>query len=111
MRILLIRHGDPDYENDTLTEKGCREAELLAKRALSLHMGKCYVSPLGRAQRTALPSLEAAGCKAETVEWLQEFPAKLDVNKAPELAEAYPDIEKEGETYRPRIVWDMHRDI
>lgn len=36
MRILLIRHGDPDYENDTLTEKGCREAELLAKRALSL---------------------------------------------------------------------------
>ena len=38
MRILLIRHGDPDYENDTLTEKGCREAELLAKRALSLHM-------------------------------------------------------------------------
>ena len=22
MRILLIRHGDPDYENDTLTEKG-----------------------------------------------------------------------------------------
>lgn len=107
MRILLIRHGDPDYDNDTLTEKGCREAELLAKRALSLHIGKCYVSPLGRAQRTALPSLEAAGCKAETVEWLQEFPAKLDVNKAPELAEAYPDIEKEGETYRPRIVWDM----
>jgi len=38
MRILLIRHGDPDYENDTLTEKGCREAELLAKRALSLQM-------------------------------------------------------------------------
>ena len=41
------------------------------------------------------------------MEWLQEFPAKLDVNKAPELAEAYPDIEKEGEKYRPRIVWDM----
>ena len=25
MRILLIRHGDPDYVNDTLTEKGRRE--------------------------------------------------------------------------------------
>ncbi len=24
MRILLIRHGDPDYVNDTLTEKGRR---------------------------------------------------------------------------------------
>lgn len=24
MRILFIRHGDPDYVNDTLTEKGRR---------------------------------------------------------------------------------------
>ena len=32
MRILIIRHGDPDYENDTLTQKGWREADLLAKR-------------------------------------------------------------------------------
>ncbi len=22
MRLILIRHGDPDYANDTLTEKG-----------------------------------------------------------------------------------------
>ena len=42
MRILLIRHGDPDYENDTLTEKGCREAELLAKRALSAWKSTTY---------------------------------------------------------------------
>ena len=33
MRILLIRHGDPDYEHDTLTEKGRREAALLAEAA------------------------------------------------------------------------------
>ena len=31
MRILFIRHGDPDYLNDTLTEKGCREADLFCK--------------------------------------------------------------------------------
>ena len=30
MRLLFIRHGDPDYEHDTLTEKGRREAALLA---------------------------------------------------------------------------------
>ena len=48
MRILLIRHGDPDYVNDTLTEKGRREAALLAKRAVSMNMGECYKSPLGR---------------------------------------------------------------
>ena len=26
MRIIFVRHGDPDYEHDTLTEKGHREA-------------------------------------------------------------------------------------
>ena len=110
MRILLIRHGDPDYENDTLTEKGCREAELLAKRALSLHMGKCYVSPLGRAQRTALPSLEAAGCKAETVEWLQEFPAKLDV-KLRNLRKLIRILKKREKSIAQELCGIWHRDI
>lgn len=32
MRIIFVRHGDPDYANDTLTEKGWREAALLAER-------------------------------------------------------------------------------
>ena len=39
MRILFIRHGDPDYVNDTLTEKGHREAQLLAEMAKELKMG------------------------------------------------------------------------
>ncbi len=107
MRILFIRHGDPDYENDTLTEKGCREADLLAQRASSLRLGECCVSPLGRAQRTAQPCLEITGINATTLDWLQEFPAKLDINKAPELEEAYPDVEKNGSKYLSRIVWDM----
>lgn len=38
MRLLFIRHGDPDYEHDTLTEKGEREAELLADRLQSEKM-------------------------------------------------------------------------
>ena len=45
MRILMIRHGDPDYVNDTLTEKGWREAALLADTAKDLSLGDCYVSP------------------------------------------------------------------
>ena len=32
MKLLIIRHGDPDYTNDTLTEQGRREAELLSLR-------------------------------------------------------------------------------
>ena len=45
MRILFIRHGDPDYVNDTLTEKGRREAAALAERAAALDLGTCFVSP------------------------------------------------------------------
>lgn len=107
MRILLIRHGDPDYVNDTLTEKGRKEAALLAKRAPSLNLGECYMSPLGRAQHTAQPSLEATGRSAEVLEWLREFPAEVDINKAKELAEAYPDERMDGDRYLPRIAWDM----
>ncbi len=32
MRILMIRHGDPDYEHDSLTETGKKEAALLDRR-------------------------------------------------------------------------------
>ena len=31
MKLMIIRHGDPDYVHDSLTEKGWREAELLSE--------------------------------------------------------------------------------
>ena len=31
MRIVFIRHGDPDYAHDSLTENGKIEASLLAE--------------------------------------------------------------------------------
>ena len=49
MRLIFIRHGDPDYENDTLTEKGWREAKLLSERTKNWTVDDIYVSPLGRA--------------------------------------------------------------
>lgn len=33
MKIIFIRHAEPDYTIDSLTEKGRREAELLSERA------------------------------------------------------------------------------
>ena len=53
MRLLFIRHAEPDYSTDTLTEKGRREATLLAQAAPSMQLDHCFVSPLGRAQETA----------------------------------------------------------
>ena len=59
MRLLFIRHGDPDYEHDCLTEKGIREAEYLAERMKTEKMDAIYVSPLNRAQETASFTLQA----------------------------------------------------
>ena len=44
MRIIFIRHGDPDYEHDSLTEKGWREAALLAERVSAWRVTDFYVS-------------------------------------------------------------------
>ena len=41
MRILIIRHGDPDYENDTLTEKGLTNV-LIRQTGC---MGLCHSEP------------------------------------------------------------------
>ena len=73
MKILIIRHGEPDYSIDSLTEKGWREAELLSKRLCALDVKDYYVSPLGRARDTAKPTLEKLGREAEVLPWLREF--------------------------------------
>ena len=36
MKLIIIRHGDPDYEHDSLTQKGVREAQLLSDRISQL---------------------------------------------------------------------------
>lgn len=77
MRIIFVRHGDPDYANDTLTEKGWREAALLAERVSKWEVTDFYVSPLGRAQDTASLSLKKVGRTAETLDWLREFEAPV----------------------------------
>lgn len=77
MRLLMIRHGDPDYEADSLTEKGWREAELLADRIAGLEVRAFYVSPLGRARDTASLTLKRMGRSAVECDWLREFPPQI----------------------------------
>ena len=73
MRILLIRHAEPDYTVDSLTPKGQVEAELLSRRLIRYDIRDFYVSPLGRAKDTAACTLDKLGRKAETLLWLREF--------------------------------------
>lgn len=79
MRILLIRHGDPDYSIDGLTEKGKREVLLLAKKLSKEKIDKIYSSPLGRARLTAEPTARALGKEIEILPFMREFDAKLEL--------------------------------
>ena len=93
MRIFIIRHGDPDYERDTLTEKGHREAALLAKRYKDEKIDYFYSSPLGRAKHTCDYVAKAQGKEKDVIiyDWLQEFGVPFTL----------PSGEKKG------ILWDM----
>ncbi len=109
MRILIIRHGDPNYEIDSLTETGWEEARLLVDRMKKEDVTQFYVSPLGRARDTSKPTLEALGRSAIELDWLREFPATVDLNGDAFLQKAYPQTEKnpDGSWKLRRVSWDM----
>lgn len=73
MKLLFIRHGEPDYEHDSLTPEGFREAEYLAARLSQLDIAEIYVSPKGRAKATAAPTAEKTGKTPIELNWLKEF--------------------------------------
>ena len=77
MKLLLVRHAEPDYEHDSLTEKGRREAAFLSQRLAQIPAKAYYVSPLGRAKATAEPTLEIVGGTAVECPWLREFHAPI----------------------------------
>lgn len=77
MKLIIIRHGDPDYEHDSLTEGGFIEAELLSEKIKKMDVTAFYCSPLGRAQETSKPTLKKMGREAETLDWLREFPPQI----------------------------------
>lgn len=73
MRIIFVRHGEPDYSVDGLSERGIKEAMITAERIKKWNVKDYYVSPLGRALQTARPTLDATGRSATTLPWLREF--------------------------------------
>ena len=77
MKLLIVRHADPDYSIDSLTEKGWREAEYLSERLAKTDAAAYYVSPLGRARDTASLTLRKVGRTAEECPWLREFHAPI----------------------------------
>ncbi len=92
MKLIFVRHAEPDYSIDSLTKKGFDEATYLASRTKDWNVTQFYCSPLGRAQQTSKPTLKVHNMEAVTLDFLREFhaPVKDPYN---------PDKE--------RIPWDL----
>ena len=78
MRIIFVRHGEPDYSCDGLTENGKKEAKALGDRIAGWKVDRFYVSPMGRAVETAAPALLKTGRTAETIPWLREYSYRVE---------------------------------
>jgi probable phosphoglycerate mutase len=75
MLLYIIRHGEPDYVTDSLTENGKKQAEALAERLCTHGFDEIYSSPLGRAIQTAQPTCERLGIAHQIEDWMSESTA------------------------------------
>ena len=73
MRIIFVRHGEPDYANDCLTEQGRIQARACAERLRHEGIEEIWTSPLGRAAETAAFTAETLGLPVRTLEYMREL--------------------------------------
>lgn len=73
MRIVFVRHGDPNYSEDCLTETGRRQAERAAQRVEREGIGKIYSSSCGRAYETATYAAQRLGMGITKLDFMREI--------------------------------------
>ena len=73
MRILFVRHGEPDYDHDCLTETGRRQAEAAAVRLQDEGICEIFSSPNGRAKETADCTARLLGLPVTVLPWMREI--------------------------------------
>jgi len=72
MNLYLIRHAQPNYENDTITEEGKKQAALLADWLKDIKVDELYHSSMGRAGMTASYLAEKWNLKPVSLDWARE---------------------------------------
>ncbi len=80
MLLYIIRHGDPIYDPDSLTEKGRLQALALGKRLAVHGLDQIFVSPMIRARQTAEPACQLLGIQPQVEEWTSENLAFQDLS-------------------------------
>lgn len=81
MRVILIRHADPDYKNDSITEKGYKQAKLLAEFFPYEKIDHLFVSPFGRAKETVKPLENRFEISSVELEWIRELNGNWEGNR------------------------------
>jgi probable phosphoglycerate mutase len=107
MRLYLIRHADPDYENDTITPAGHLEAQALARRMAKEGLTRIYASPLPRATQTARYTADAIGFEPVTEEWTCEVTGCYYEHPTAGRLSAW---DTPGEMIRAEHPWPTHQD-
>ena len=72
MLLFYVRHGDPIYNPDSLTELGKKQAEALVKRMKECNPDKIYASSSNRAIMTAEPTAKFLNKEMEILDWCNE---------------------------------------
>ena len=73
MRIIFVRHGEPDYALDCLTERGRIQAKAAADRLKEEGIEAIFSSPLGRAAETAAFAAETLNLPVKTLDFMREL--------------------------------------
>ncbi|MBO5199119.1 MAG: histidine phosphatase family protein [Lachnospiraceae bacterium] len=72
MLLFYVRHGDPIYSPDSLTDLGKRQAEAVAKRLAAHGIDRIFASTSNRAILTAKPTSEITKKEIELLDFCNE---------------------------------------
>lgn len=72
MLLFYVRHGDPIYNPDSLTEQGQAQAQALVERMKRCNPERIFASSSNRAMLTAKPTAEYLGLEMEVLDWCHE---------------------------------------
>ncbi len=72
MRIVFVRHGEPDYAHDCLTEHGHLQAAAAAERLREEGISEVWSSTMGRAMETADYTSRALGLPVRPLDFMRE---------------------------------------
>lgn len=78
MKLILVRHGDPNYKDNCLTPLGHVQAEAVAPRIMALEPSAIYSSTFGRAMETAEHTASKLGMEIIPLDFMKEISSGIE---------------------------------